>query len=237
MHRFRTEHMVPVSDFGLLLTTPQKAADWAAYVHQLVADRRADMPFLVEAGLNESEVTALMQIVETLARYHCQEPVLCHGDLSMDHVFVDDDLQLCGIIDFGPSQGGEGPDRAGVSPCFTTLGDDDVGLGSRSRDCLPERLHLDEDLDPRRMRRGDEGRRVRERVGDRRHPLLQRHTGQLRRVRERGDEADPEGTRGERPGDLPPHQGRAGGRLPHGADGHPAVSGGPRGAHGGVRRS
>ena len=33
-------------------------------------------------------------------------PVLCHGDLGMDHIFVDDALTVTGIIDFGMWQGG-----------------------------------------------------------------------------------------------------------------------------------
>ena len=33
-------------------------------------------------------------------------PVLCHGDLGMDHIFVDDALKVTGLIDFGNWQGG-----------------------------------------------------------------------------------------------------------------------------------
>lgn len=34
------------------------------------------------------------------------KPVLCHGDLGMDHLFVDGDLNVTGLIDFGMWRGG-----------------------------------------------------------------------------------------------------------------------------------
>jgi len=36
----------------------------------------------------------------------CPQPVLCHGDLAAEHLFVDDQLQLTGVIDFGQFRGG-----------------------------------------------------------------------------------------------------------------------------------
>ena len=37
----------------------------------------------------------------TSCAIHHQELVLCHGDLSSHHVFVDPELRVCGLIDWG----------------------------------------------------------------------------------------------------------------------------------------
>ena len=38
--------------------------------------------------------------------FPCSPPVLCHGDLGPAHVFVDEDMILSAIIDFGQTHGG-----------------------------------------------------------------------------------------------------------------------------------
>ena len=59
------------------------------------------------AGLNPAEVENVIALVgkspDTPAR---SNPVLCHGDLHAAHVFVTDDLDVSGIIDWGLWHGG-----------------------------------------------------------------------------------------------------------------------------------
>jgi aminoglycoside phosphotransferase (APT) family kinase protein len=38
--------------------------------------------------------------------FPCRQPVLCHGDMEPEHIFVGLDLQLAGVIDFGQVLGG-----------------------------------------------------------------------------------------------------------------------------------
>lgn len=56
------------------------------------------MPVLREAGLTEA--------VRAVLTMSAPPPVLCHGDLGMDHVFVNDDLNVTGVIDFRMWRGG-----------------------------------------------------------------------------------------------------------------------------------
>ena len=72
----------------------------------MVRERRADVPVLQSAGLTEAETDALLAIVRIMPTLSAPRPVLCHGDLGMDHIFVDDALKVTGLIDFGNWQGG-----------------------------------------------------------------------------------------------------------------------------------
>ena len=81
-------------------------ADWPSRTEAAVRDRAADLPVLLEAGLTEAETDALLAILRTMPTLSAPPPVLCHGDLGMDHLFVDDTLNLTGVIDFGMWQGG-----------------------------------------------------------------------------------------------------------------------------------
>ncbi len=80
--------------------------DWDSFVHAMLRDRAADVPVLVQVGLSEAEVGELLQLLSTMHSHTCIQPVLCHGDLAMEHLFFDDHLNLTGIIDFGQAQGG-----------------------------------------------------------------------------------------------------------------------------------
>lgn len=64
-------------------------------------------PHLVTAGLTEAEVqTVIEQIGQSPDTPATTDPVLCHGDLHAGHVFVGDDLEVRGIIDWGRWHGG-----------------------------------------------------------------------------------------------------------------------------------
>lgn len=81
-------------------------ATWRERAEAEVRGREADVPVLREAGLAEAETDALMTIVGTMLDRDEATPVLCHGDLGMDHLFVDEALNPTGVIDFGAWRGG-----------------------------------------------------------------------------------------------------------------------------------
>ncbi len=59
-------------------------------------ERRAD---LVAVGLTEGEADQAMDLFDTSPVP--THPLLCHGDVSPEHFFVDDDLHVTGVIDWG----------------------------------------------------------------------------------------------------------------------------------------
>lgn len=81
-------------------------ATWRERAEAEVRDREADVPTLQEAGLTETETDGLMAAVRAMLTADVPTPVLCHGDLGMDHLHVDGALTVTGIIDFGMWRGG-----------------------------------------------------------------------------------------------------------------------------------
>ena len=93
-----------------------------ATIHRPRGSRRAkrgalsfpDSVELMQAGFSADEVDWLLQMLEAgQALFAGEQPVLCHGDFLPGHLFVDDDLHLCGVIDFGEFHGGG---RSSISP-------------------------------------------------------------------------------------------------------------------------
>jgi aminoglycoside phosphotransferase (APT) family kinase protein len=81
--------------------------DWASIMRSAIHDRTAEKPLLLAAGLAESEVDRMLALLEYQRDHSAGEPpVLCHGDLAPEHLFVGGDLNLSGVIDFGEFQGG-----------------------------------------------------------------------------------------------------------------------------------
>jgi Ser/Thr protein kinase RdoA (MazF antagonist) len=80
--------------------------DWQSIARSAIQERAAETPLLLQGGLSQAEVDALLRILSKVLTLDYPRPVLCHGDLGSDHVFVDDHLRLTGVIDFGDFQGG-----------------------------------------------------------------------------------------------------------------------------------
>jgi Ser/Thr protein kinase RdoA (MazF antagonist) len=82
--------------------------DWESLAGAGGPDRRSDLEQLRGGGLGDADIEALLEL---LARSEqappCLEPSLLHGDFLPGHLFVDDTLRLCGVIDFGDFQGGD----------------------------------------------------------------------------------------------------------------------------------
>jgi aminoglycoside phosphotransferase (APT) family kinase protein len=74
-------------------------ADAEAHRRRYLANVRSDTQHLPAAGLDAAEVE---RVVALLASGPVDPSlVLCHGDVSPEHVFVDDELRVVGLIDFG----------------------------------------------------------------------------------------------------------------------------------------
>jgi aminoglycoside phosphotransferase (APT) family kinase protein len=82
---------------------PSYDAVWDSHI----SERKAEAPLLLEHGFSEADVAEMLAMMEQAReQLRWEQPVLCHGDLSPEHVFVDDNLALSGLIDFGEFQGG-----------------------------------------------------------------------------------------------------------------------------------
>ncbi|GAB3752030.1 phosphotransferase family protein [Microlunatus parietis] len=60
-----------------------------------------DTQHLITAGLSAAEVDSVLEFVRSDVVPLEDPPVLCHGDLSAEHVFVDPELSVTGLIDWG----------------------------------------------------------------------------------------------------------------------------------------
>ena len=48
----------------------------------------------------------MMRMIERYGReFACDTPVLCHGDFLPEHVFINEQGRICGVIDFGMYEG------------------------------------------------------------------------------------------------------------------------------------
>ena len=90
----------------------------ATFAKTLLTFRQKDAPELERAGLTPTEVGGLLRIVSQMRDLPYGQPVLCDGDLGADHLFVGDDLELTGVIDFGMAQGGAPALDVGVLRMF-----------------------------------------------------------------------------------------------------------------------
>ena len=76
--------------------------DAAQYRRQYVSDRLAEGPLLEAAGLTTDEIDRAFDLLATDPDVPAElSNVLCHGDFSAEHVFVDQHLRLSGVIDWG----------------------------------------------------------------------------------------------------------------------------------------
>ncbi|MGW0232061.1 phosphotransferase family protein [Actinopolymorpha singaporensis] len=72
-----------------------------------IDERAGERTELVRAGLTDEEVDQIIGLLPTAWDATAPErPVLCHGDLGPDHAFVDADLNVSAVIDWGGWHGG-----------------------------------------------------------------------------------------------------------------------------------
>ncbi|CAF1054980.1 unnamed protein product [Rotaria sordida] len=101
-------HSVKVNGYWRLNHDNQWDFDsWTDYMKSTIRDRIEDKQCLFDVGLNEGDFNFIMKChVLYMNNYECHQPVLCHGDYTHEHWFVDESLNITGIIDFGDMQGG-----------------------------------------------------------------------------------------------------------------------------------
>lgn len=91
-----------------------------------MAERIGQRSQLISAGLAPSEADRVIdKIGESPDIPAPIAPVLCHGDLHAGHVFIDDQLTVCGVIDWGLWHGGSVIDD--LSSMFIHYADEDFG--------------------------------------------------------------------------------------------------------------
>lgn len=100
----RVIHSVPLNHFG---TVDDVFAAWDDLVDAWVAACQRAAPALRGAGLADDEIAGLLTQVASLRASARPSAVLCHGDLSTEHIFVDDDLRVSAIIDWGQASAAE----------------------------------------------------------------------------------------------------------------------------------
>ena len=63
--------------------------------------------YIIQAGFSEREYNFMVEMLDKRRdEFPCHQPVLCHGDFEPDHILVDENLKVSGVIDFGQIQGG-----------------------------------------------------------------------------------------------------------------------------------
>jgi aminoglycoside phosphotransferase (APT) family kinase protein len=88
------------------------------------AERRGEHDQLVAAGMSPQEVDQVMALLEASPDPPLTGFVLCHGDVSSEHVFVDSKLRVSGLIDWGMWHAGS---RIGeLASVATAFGWDDL---------------------------------------------------------------------------------------------------------------
>ena len=81
--------------------------DWESITHSADDTREDDLLQLEQAVLSHTDANLLREMLVAGEQENpCLQPVLLHGDFLPAHLFYDDKLQLCGVIDFGDFQGG-----------------------------------------------------------------------------------------------------------------------------------
>lgn len=84
---------------------PEDDGSWPdphTHRHGYLAARLDGCSRLSVAGLSRSEIAAVTRHpTDNVNLLVPDKPVLCHGDLGPEHVFLDGDLHVCGLIDWG----------------------------------------------------------------------------------------------------------------------------------------
>jgi len=99
LHQVRTPGVWRPGDDG---TWPDPVEGRRGYIR----DRRAEHDQLVAAGLTAAEIERTLEFLDLSPNPPEDDFVLCHGDVGPEHVFVDADLRVSSLIDWGMWHGG-----------------------------------------------------------------------------------------------------------------------------------
>jgi aminoglycoside phosphotransferase (APT) family kinase protein len=82
-------------------------ADWPSLSASNMEGRRQDEAAVLSAGFSQQDFDFMIETVERYGEeFPCKQPVLVHGDYEPGNIFVDRELKISGVIDFGLFQGG-----------------------------------------------------------------------------------------------------------------------------------
>ena len=80
---------------------------WDQMMASQARDRDSIKKYILQAGFSERDFETMAQMLQQSdEEFPCLHPVLCHGDFDPQHIFVDEYLNVSGVIDFGQIQGG-----------------------------------------------------------------------------------------------------------------------------------
>jgi aminoglycoside phosphotransferase (APT) family kinase protein len=80
--------------------------EWHRLANSDVVDRGKESSLLIQSGFTEEEVKQMIKYLEMHRdEFTCKQPVLCHGDYLEEHIFIDNNLNITAIIDFGMYRG------------------------------------------------------------------------------------------------------------------------------------
>jgi len=80
--------------------------EWYKLANSDVIDRSKEGDLIIQSGFTEQEVKNMIRYLEIYRdEFSCKQPVLCHGDYLEEHIFIDKDLNITAIIDFGMYRG------------------------------------------------------------------------------------------------------------------------------------
>ena len=78
---------------------------WSKLMATNLRDRAAEREWILRA-FTERDFDFILRMIELYAnQFDCAAPVLCHGDYTPEHIYFNEDLRACGVIDFGDYQG------------------------------------------------------------------------------------------------------------------------------------
>jgi aminoglycoside phosphotransferase (APT) family kinase protein len=119
-------------------------ADWQGIMDSTVRDRSREEEWILGAGFAEEEFSQMIRLIERYREeFDCQQPVLCHGDFLPEHILVNDDLQICGVVDFGMYQGNHPiQDLAVIAMAETKMDLTKVLAGHPQRGRLSDRFEV-----------------------------------------------------------------------------------------------
>jgi Ser/Thr protein kinase RdoA (MazF antagonist) len=80
--------------------------NWQALMKSMVDGRREEMELSIQGGMQREQIEDILARAERVDDTVTALPlVLNHGDFMPEHIYVGDDLQITGIIDFGDCKG------------------------------------------------------------------------------------------------------------------------------------
>ena len=102
-------HSVKVYGFWRRLDSGRwSLVGWERYMRSIIRDRSSERRYILSAGFSQEDFDFMIDMLwKYREEFPCDQPVLCHGDLLPEHIFVnvEEDFEITGVIDFGEFQG------------------------------------------------------------------------------------------------------------------------------------